>query len=127
MALYIHGFAQYVYVLRVKLVYFCVQRNMMPVHLFFSIFQWPVLFLGETKIAQVKRDNLNEAFGFLETFLTNSKYVASCNVTIADIAIYASISSIVVGIYISYIHISYRKSNRIAFLCVYFFSKLALT
>lgn len=56
---------------------------------------WPVLHLGETKITQEKRDNLTEAFGFLNTFLNETKYVAGNDVTIADLAIYASVTSIV--------------------------------
>lgn len=56
-----------------------------------------MLFIGETKITQEKRDKLNEALVFLNTFLNGTKYVAGDNVTIADLAIYASVTSIVVS------------------------------
>lgn len=59
-------------------------------------YQRPVLFEGVKNISQAKRDVLNAAFGFLETFLNGNKYVAGDNVTIADLSIYASIATIVV-------------------------------
>lgn len=59
-------------------------------------YQRPVLFEGVKNISQAKRDVLNAAFGFLETFLNGNKYVAGDDVTIADLSIYASIATIVV-------------------------------
>ncbi|XP_077291649.1 glutathione S-transferase 1-like [Arctopsyche grandis] len=57
---------------------------------------FPVLFMGETKISKDKRDKLNEVFAHLNTFLEGCDWVAKgSNYTIADIAIAASVSSIV--------------------------------
>lgn len=62
------------------------------------LFQFPILFLGETEIKQNLKDDLNNSLSFLETFLSGSKWVAGDNYTIADTAIYASVSSILVRI-----------------------------
>ncbi|XP_026478114.1 uncharacterized protein LOC113384585 [Ctenocephalides felis] len=55
---------------------------------------FPILFLGETTISQDKKDQLNEAFGYLDGFLAKTKWVAGDNFTVADNAILASVSSI---------------------------------
>lgn len=60
-------------------------------------FQFPALFLGETKISADKRGHLNEAFTFMETFLENMKWFCGDTPTIADLSVYASLSSIVVS------------------------------
>lgn len=62
--------------------------------LFYSLSQFPILFLGETTISQDKKDQLNEAFGYLDGFLAKTKWVAGDNFTVADNAILASVSSI---------------------------------
>ena len=57
-----------------------------------------MLFLGETRISDEKREKLNEAFGFLNTFLEGNEFVCGGeNATLADLAILASITSIVVS------------------------------
>uniref|UniRef100_U5EYR3 glutathione transferase n=1 Tax=Corethrella appendiculata TaxID=1370023 RepID=U5EYR3_9DIPT len=56
---------------------------------------FPVLFLGEKKIAEDKRKQLAEAFEFLNTFIGEHKWVCGDDLTIADLSILASISSIV--------------------------------
>ncbi|KAL0272557.1 UNVERIFIED_CONTAM: hypothetical protein PYX00_005485 [Menopon gallinae] len=56
---------------------------------------FPVLFLGETKITQEKRDSLNEAISFLEKFLHGRKWLTGDNYTIADISTFATMSSAV--------------------------------
>lgn len=58
-------------------------------------FQFPVLFLGETKISDEKRKQLTEAFEYLNTFLEGNDWVAGDKVTIADLAILSSLSTIV--------------------------------
>lgn len=56
---------------------------------------FPALFLGEKKVSQEKKDSLNQAFGFLETFLEGKKWLAGGDhYTIADIANVSSASSI---------------------------------
>lgn len=54
----------------------------------------PILFLGETEIKKPLKEDLNIILGFLDGFLRESKWVAGDNVTIADTAIYASVSCI---------------------------------
>lgn len=60
--------------------------------------QFPIIFLGVTEIQQNLKDDLNSTLGFLDQFLSESKWVAGDNVTIADTSIYASLSSILVSI-----------------------------
>ncbi|XP_049876687.1 glutathione S-transferase 1-like [Pectinophora gossypiella] len=55
---------------------------------------FPILFLGETEIKQSQKDDLNNTLGFLDQFLSQSKWVAGDNFTIADTSIYSSLSSI---------------------------------
>nr|QGZ00473.1 glutathione S-transferase delta4 [Glyphodes pyloalis] len=55
---------------------------------------FPILFLGETEIKQNLKDDLNASLGFLDQFLSGSKWVAGDNITIADTSIFASLSSI---------------------------------
>lgn len=52
------------------------------------------MFLGEKKIPDDKRKQLVEAFEFLNTFLECHSYVAGDHVTIADLSILASVSSL---------------------------------
>lgn len=61
------------------------------------MFQYPIRYLGETEIKEDGRNNLNRTLGFLDIFLSNGKWLAGGeNYTIADICIYASLSSILV-------------------------------
>lgn len=53
------------------------------------------MFLGETTISDEKRKQLTESFEFLEKFLENSEWFAGDSLTLADLAILSSISSIV--------------------------------
>ncbi|KAJ8717704.1 hypothetical protein PYW07_005634 [Mythimna separata] len=55
---------------------------------------FPILFLGEKEIKKPLKDDLNTTLGFLDQFLSNSKWVAGDHPTIADTSIYASVSSI---------------------------------
>lgn len=55
---------------------------------------FPILFLGEKEIKKPLKDDLNTTLGFLEQFLSLSKWVAGDRPTIADTSIYASITSI---------------------------------
>lgn len=60
--------------------------------------QFPVIFLGETKIGDDKRKSLHEAFNWLNDFLASGGYVAGGKTpTIADIFTLASLSSVVVS------------------------------
>lgn len=64
---------------------------------FISIFtKFPAFFLGETKISDEKRKQVYEAFGYMENFLEGRKWFCSDNLTIADLSILASLSSIIV-------------------------------
>ena len=56
-----------------------------------------MLFSGETKISDEKRTALASAFVFLNTFLEGNKWVCGNEVTIADLAILASLASIYVS------------------------------
>lgn len=53
------------------------------------------MFLGETKIPEDKRKQLIEAFEFLEKFLETNEWFAGDSVTLADLAILSSLSSII--------------------------------
>lgn len=55
---------------------------------------FPILFLGEKEIKKPLKDDLNTTLGFLEQFLSLSKWVAGDRPTIADTSIYASMTSI---------------------------------
>ena len=58
--------------------------------------QYPVMFKGATKIDESAMTDLNGALDFLETFLTQNKYAACDHLTIADISLVASASTIAV-------------------------------
>lgn len=56
------------------------------------------MYLGETRVSDEKRKSLQEAFGFLETFLADGDYVAgTAEPTLADVFVLASLTSIVVS------------------------------
>lgn len=50
-----------------------------------------------TEIKEKLRDDLNATLGFLNQFLNGNKWVAGNDMTIADTAILASMSSIIVS------------------------------
>ncbi|XP_038211035.1 glutathione S-transferase 1-like [Zerene cesonia] len=56
---------------------------------------YPILFQGVKEIKQSLKDDLNSQMVFLEQYLSKSKWVAGDNLTIADTAILASISTMV--------------------------------
>lgn len=62
----------------------------------FSSKKFPAFFLGETKISDEKRNKIYEAFGYLEKFLEGRKWLCGDNLTVADLQILSSVSSIVV-------------------------------
>lgn len=58
--------------------------------------QFPVIYLGETRVAEDKRKALYEAFAFLEAFLAAGDWVAgTAEPSLADLFVAASVSSIV--------------------------------
>lgn len=62
------------------------------------LWQLPILYGGQTKIADDSRQKLFEAVGYLNTFLEGKSYVAgSEQPTIADLSIFASVANIVVS------------------------------
>lgn len=56
---------------------------------------FPVLFLGETTVSEDKKKSLEEAFGWMDTFLTGRPWIAGADMTIADCSCAASVASIV--------------------------------
>ena len=48
------------------------------------------MFRGETQLDEKVFQELQKAIGFLELFLSNSKYAAGDNLTVADICLVAS-------------------------------------
>lgn len=56
-----------------------------------------MLFRGETEVSADKLSALEEALGWVEMYLGKNVWVAGPNLTIADTAFLASISSIVVS------------------------------
>lgn len=58
------------------------------------VFQYPVLFQGATSYDPKKLERLQEAFQFLNSFLSSQKYSAGDHLTIADISIFTSLSII---------------------------------
>lgn len=61
------------------------------------LFQFNALFLGESVITEEKKKAVFEAFGWLNSFLSKTKYVASDKPTIADLSIIATISGLIVS------------------------------
>lgn len=56
---------------------------------------YPVLFLGETTVPEDKRTQLAQALEWLNGFLEGHDWVAGNNLTIADLSILSSVSSII--------------------------------
>ncbi|XP_063361077.1 glutathione S-transferase 1-like [Cydia amplana] len=57
---------------------------------------YPLFVEGIAEIPQKNLDAIEEAYGFLEEFLTRTKYLAGDNITIADIAAYATVTALAV-------------------------------
>uniref|UniRef100_A0A0K8TY79 Glutathione S-transferase 1 n=1 Tax=Bactrocera latifrons TaxID=174628 RepID=A0A0K8TY79_BACLA len=53
----------------------------------------PIIFDNETNVPQQKIDNITEVYGIVNKFLQDHPYVAGDNLTIADLSLIASISS----------------------------------
>lgn len=61
------------------------------------IFQYPIIFAGAPQ-DPAKLEKINEAMKFLDIFLEGEKYVAGDNLTVADLTIVATVSTLeVVG------------------------------
>lgn len=60
----------------------------------FNCLQKPLIFQGKKQILQEKVNDVLEAYGFLNTFLEESKWVAGEEVTIADFSIYETATSL---------------------------------
>ncbi|XP_026740574.1 glutathione S-transferase 1-like [Trichoplusia ni] len=54
----------------------------------------PILFSGATEIQKPLKDDFNTTLGFLDIFLSSTKWLAGDNPTVADTASYATLSSI---------------------------------
>nr|WGO51735.1 glutathione S-transferase epsilon 3 [Ectropis grisescens] len=54
----------------------------------------PAWMEGVSHVTQKNLDRLDEVYGFVEEFLSRTKYIASNNLTIADFSIAASLSSL---------------------------------
>ncbi|XP_063621634.1 glutathione S-transferase 1-like [Cydia splendana] len=57
---------------------------------------YPLFVEGITDIPKKNLDAIEEAYGFLEEFLSRTKYLAGDNITIADISAYATVTGLVV-------------------------------
>ncbi|XP_047986460.1 glutathione S-transferase 1-like isoform X2 [Leguminivora glycinivorella] len=55
---------------------------------------YPLIIEGVKEIPQKGLDAIEEAYGFLEEFLSRSRHLAGDDVTIADIAAYATVTSL---------------------------------
>ena len=58
------------------------------------MFQFPVLYRIDLKQSEAGKPKLEENMNLLETFLTRTTYVAGEELTIADLAILANVSSV---------------------------------
>jgi glutathione S-transferase len=58
------------------------------------VFQKPILFKGKTVIDDADRDNMSEAYQFLNTFLEGKQWVAGDFISVADYSLISSVSSI---------------------------------
>jgi glutathione S-transferase len=63
---------------------------------FYTLLQFPVVFLKTKEIPEEKKTNIRNAYAFLETFLEGNDYLAGNHYTIADMCCIATVSSIVV-------------------------------
>lgn len=62
----------------------------------FNFLQFPAIFLSEKRISNEKRLAVLEAFDFMEKFLEGRKWFCGEQMTMADLSILASLSSILV-------------------------------
>ena len=74
--------------------------------------QFSVLHLGKTAIEEEIKASLHEAVSYLDIFLEGSAWVAGSNMTIADCSCVASVSTIVVSSYSSYLGIAYDRVEK---------------
>lgn len=58
-------------------------------------FQYAAFIEGIKKVPLKKQKDIEEAYGFLEQFLSRTKWLAGDNMTIADISAYTVTSSMV--------------------------------
>ncbi|XP_061710459.1 glutathione S-transferase 1-like [Cydia pomonella] len=58
--------------------------------------QYSLFMEGITEVPQKNLDAIEEAYGFVEEFLSRTKNLAGDNITIADIAAYATVTGLVV-------------------------------
>lgn len=72
---------------------------LLNIFLMISFLKYPALYLGEKKISDEKRNNVYGAFSFMESFLEGRKWFCGENLTLADLSICASMSSIIVSRY----------------------------
>lgn len=56
------------------------------------------LFEGATEVPKKHTDEIVEALGYMEEFLENNVYVAGYDVTIADLSLLATVSTLIVSI-----------------------------
>lgn len=57
--------------------------------------QHPLLFFGETVIPESAKQGIRDVCALMEVFLKDAEYFAGNEITLADISIYATLSSIV--------------------------------
>lgn len=60
----------------------------------YHIFQYSIVNEGKKHITQKMLDSIDEAYGFMEAFLSRSTYIAGEDVTIADLSVVSDISSL---------------------------------
>lgn len=58
------------------------------------LFQYAAIVEGQRKVLEKHLKDIDEAYGFLEEFLTRNKYVSGERLTIADIAAFATATSL---------------------------------
>lgn len=58
------------------------------------LFKYAAIIEGVRKPSEKMLKEIEEAYGFLEAFLNNSKFVAGDRMTLADIAVVATVSAL---------------------------------
>jgi len=67
---------------------------------------------GRTAVDENQKASLHEALAYLDIFLEGSPWVAGSNMTIADFACVAPVSSMVVSSYSCYLGIVYGREEK---------------